>query len=538
MHAGSFRCSDDLSNHRAETTMKLPREASARRRSGRMAVATRADWFREPPESDGLARSLGALREKWWLIALCVGLAVGPTIVVASNIQKVYQANATMLVQPVPASDETLLGLGLPSASADPSRDVETISQLIRTPAVAERVRGDLGLEASARSLLKKIRAEPVAQSSIVNVAAKANSPGLAAQLANAFGQAAVAERTDRLHQQIDLVIPQLRDQIAQVPAGNDTTIQALTAKLQSLQTLRALPDPTLHLVSQAEPPTSPVSPSLKLRVAVAGLGGLILGIVMVLASQLFDTRLQTVDELRRYPLPILARIPIEHRRPFSGQRRPLRPDLISNRAMDSYNLLAASISDSWDEARGSSSVAITGPTPSDGKTTVALNLAASLSGAARGAVLIEGDARRPALGAATGLAPVHDVSSVIAGRVGLTDALVYSDYVDPPIRMVLQDTTRLPAAPLLTGEIVAKLVTQAELIADWVIFDAPPPTHVSDGLTVAKHSDIVLVVVRLGNTRVRDLEQLAELFAQQDITPLGFVVIGGRDQSAYYGPS
>lgn len=500
-----------------------------------MTVATQADWFSEPPESDGLARSLGALKAQWWLVALCVGLAVGATIVVASNIQKVYQASATMLVQPVPANDETLLGLGLPSASADPSRDVETISQLITTPAVADRVRIDLGLEASARSLLKMIRAEPVAQSNIVNIAAKAHSPDLAAQLANAFGGAAVAERTDRLHRQIDLVIPQLRGQIAQVPAGSDATIQALTAKLQSLQTLRALPDPTIHLESQAEPPSSPVSPSLKLSVAAAALGGLILGIGMVLVSQLFDTRLQTVDELRRYPLPILARIPIEHRRPFSGQsHHPLRPDSISNRTMDSYNLLAASISESWGEA----SVAITGPTPSDGKTTVALNLAASLSGIGRGAVLIEGDARRPALGAATRLAPVHGVSSVIAGGVGLTDALVHSYDVDPPIRMVLQDTTRLPAAPLLTGEIVVKLVSQAELIADWVIFDAPPPTHVSDGLTVAKHSDIVLVVVRLGNTRLRDLEQLAELFAQQDITPLGFVVIGGKDHSAYYGPS
>jgi polysaccharide biosynthesis transport protein len=502
-----------------------------------MAVATRADWFSEPSESDGLARSLGALRAKWWLIVLCVGLAVGATLVVVSNIQKVYQANATMLVQPVPSSDETLLGLGLPSASADPSRDVETIAQLIRTPAVAERVRSDLGLKASARSLLKDLRAEPVAQSNIVNVAAKAHSPDLAAAIANAFGRAAVAVRTDRLHQQIDLVLPGLRAQIAQSPK-NDPTTQTLTAKLESLQTLRALPDPTIHLESEAQPPSSPVSPRVKLSIVAAGLGGLILGIGMVLASQLFDTRLQTADELRRYPLPILARIPVEPRRPFSGQHRPLRPDAISDRARDSYDLLAASISESWGEARGGSSVAITGPTPSDGKTTVALNLAASLSGVGRGAVLIEGDARRPALGAATGLAPVHGVSSVIAGRVGLTDALVHSYYVDPAIRMVLQDTTRLPGASLLTGEMVAKLVGQAEQMADWVIFDAPPPTHVSDGLTLAKHSDIVLVIVRLGNTRLRDLEQLAELFAQQDITPLGFVVIGGKDHSGYYGPS
>jgi Mrp family chromosome partitioning ATPase len=503
-----------------------------------MAVATRADWFSEPPESDGLARSLGALRAKWWLVVLCVGLSVGTTIAVVSNVQKVYQANATMLVQPVPSSDETLLGLGLPSASADPSRDVETISQLIRTPAVAERARRDLGLKTSARSLLKEIRADPVAQSNVVNVAAKAHSADLAAALANAFGLAAVAERTDRLHRQIDLVVPRLREQIAQSPAGGDATIQALTAKLQSLLTLRALPDPTLHLESEASPPSSPVSPRVKLSIAAAGLGGLILGIGMVLASQLFDTRLQAVDELRRYPLPILARIPIESGRPFSAKHRPLRPDSMSNRARDAYNLLAASISESWGEAQGLSSVAITGPTPSDGKTTVALNLAASLSGVGRGAVLIEGDARRPALGAATGLEPVHSVSSVIAGRVALTDAIVQSYAVEPPIRMVLQDPSRHPTARVLTGEIVAKLASQAEPMADWVIFDAPPPTHVSDGLTVAKHSDIVLVVVRLGNTRLRDLEQLAELFAQQDITPLGFVVIGGKDHSGYYGPA
>ena len=45
---------------------------------------------------------------------------------------------------------------------------------------------------------------------------------------------------------------------------------------------------------------------------------------------------------------------------------------------------------------------------------------------------------------------------------------------------------------------------------------------------------DDVLVVVRMGRSNSRDMAELAEMLSQQDITPTGFVVLGGHARTGY----
>ena len=143
---------------------------------------------------------------------MCVALAA----TYVATTEREYEGAADLLVTPIPRTNTDLFGFGLVSESGDPIRDVETFARLITTPAVAERVRARLGLEGSAGSLLKRVSAEPVAQSSIVTITAKAGSPDAAALMANSFGEAAIAERTARLNAVLDSVIPRLRRQLTQ----------------------------------------------------------------------------------------------------------------------------------------------------------------------------------------------------------------------------------------------------------------------------------------------------------------------------------
>ena len=486
-----------------------------------------ADWVREAPPSQGLRLYLDILRTRFKLVLAIILLTVGSAAFLVTQTPKVYEAEADLLITPIPDHRETLFGLGLVTESGDPTRDAETISQLITTPLVAERARARLGVERPARSLLKDVTAEPVAQSSIVTVTARANDAEFAASLANIFAESAVAVRTERMHGLLDSVIPRLRRQLENVPPGEVRSRERLATTLRDLETLRLLPDPTLHLETRAAPPASPVSPRPLLTMIAALLAGLILSSGVVLGSRMLDTRVEREDDLRRYRIPILGRIPRWRRH----GRAPLRQEDVPLTTRQAFQRLASTL-----EARaapGSRSIFVTGPGPGEGKTTTAIQLAGALAATNEQVILIEGDWRRPALAEALGIAPPHGLRDVLGGRVSLHDALVDVDAF-PGVRVLTRepggDGTFAPVSP----EDADRVIRETRLETNWLIFDGPPLTDAPDWLPVVNRVASVLLVVHLGRTRTQDLAELAELLSEHEITPEGFIVVGGKPRPVY----
>jgi hypothetical protein len=54
------------------------------------------------------------------------------------------------------------------------------------------------------------------------------------------------------------------------------------------------------------------------------------------------------------------------------------------------------------------------------------------------------------------------------------------------------------------------------------------------DWLPVVNRVARVVLVVRLGRTRTRELAELAELLREYGVTPEGFIVIGGKPRPVY----
>lgn len=491
-----------------------------------------AKWFVPESESEGLPRYFDLLRSKVWFILLVVAICVAGALLYLSVTDKVYSAHSDLLISPVSGDNPDLLGLGLITQSSDPTRDVETASRLITTPSVASRVKVALNSSESERSLLKHINVVPVAQSNVVTITAQANDPQFAAQLADAFGEAAVADRTQKMHDELASIIPRLRNQIRQMPPSQQADAATLVDRLRTLESMVAIDDPTIRLDSRATVPSSAISPRPKLTVVAAILAGLILGSAFALGSQLFDPRLHGEEQLRRYRLPILARVPGERKR-LRNKGKPLTAEQMSLQALDAYRLLAGTLAaESGDENHGHS-VVVTGPTPGDGKTTTSINLAAAIGAMQKDVVLVDGDSRRPTVDKALDIEARYGLTSVLAGRVELKDALVPIDRSRSRFKALLQVGAEVQS--FMSAAVADRFLGQLERSADWLVFDAPALNHVPDALPIVPRADHVLLVVRLGHTRLRELEEIGELLSQQGVTPDGFVVVGKKPKRGGY---
>ena len=497
------------------------------------------DWLHPPGEQAGLRFYVEVLRERIWIVVIAVLITLVTAGAYLLTADKVYEATADLLITPVPSEDPVLARLGLPRASNDPTRDVETAAALATSIDVAERAQEELGSDKPPRSLQADVTAEPVASSNLVSITAGAPTPEDAAELANAFANGMITDRTDALQAQIDQILPQLEDRLrtARTGVSTDATGLSLDVELKTqiaqLEVLRAGSDPTVRVETEAVPPTRAASPRPMLTVVGALIAGLVLGVAGAFAAQTLDPRLRREEQLRsRYQLPILARVP----RDVSRRDLPLGPNAISPPTKEAYRTLRANISAARRNPAESQSVLVTGSAPAEGKTSTALNLAASLALAGDRVILIEADLRRPAIGKTLGLTVDRGIVGTLLEDVSLDDALITTTPFGPNLGLLLADYTGAWMSELYSLHAAQRLLEDAKARADYVIVDSPPMTAVVDTLPLARTVDEVLVVSRIGVTRLDKLQELAELLAANDIVPIGFALVGtSRPESDYY---
>jgi len=173
---------------------------------------------------------------------------------------------------------------------------------------------------------------------------------------------------------------------------------------------------------------------------------------------------------------------------------------------------------------RSISTLLVTSPTPEDGKSTIASNLAVIMAQNGIKTVILDTDMRKPM---------IHTLMK-LSNRRGVGDLFVDSQVnLDGNLRETQIAGLRAitsgkkppnPAELLGSGkmiEIINKIKAQAEVI----ILDSPPLLAVTDAAVLATRVDGVLLVVKPGETKLAACKQAVEQLQKVGANILGVIL-------------
>jgi capsular exopolysaccharide synthesis family protein len=421
---------------------------------------------------------LRILGKRWILVVAltALGLAVGLTMTALTP--PVYQANAQLFVSVQAGTDVSDLNQG----NSFSQQRVRSYADIVTSPRVTQPVVRQLGLAITPDQLAGQISAEAPANTVLINIAARDRVPAQAAKIADA-----VARR-------FSVVVEELER-----PDGSEKA------------------PVRLGITQQARVPDTPVAPKPLVNLALGLVAGMSLGVGLAVLRETLDTSVKSSQDLTRAAqVPTLGTIVFDRQTTMNTVATDADPH--GSRA-EAFRQLRTNLRfvDVDNQPR---LIVVTSPVSNEGKTSTAINLAASLVEAGTSVCLIDGDLRRPSVAKALGL--VHDagLTSVLIGQAGLEQVM---QRAGPNFAVLTSGPIPPNPSELLASVQMGLLLQEAAKLYDIVIVDTPPLLPVTDGAVLASQADGALLVVRTGKT-TRD--QVAR--AADTLHKVGARVLGG----------
>lgn len=225
-----------------------------------------------------LSGYFAVLRRWWWTLIVAVWVAGLAGFVLGSQVAPTYETRIRLLVGPINTDIETLRAAG---------QLVQTYSELTTSQPLLESVTRELALPLSTGELRSRIRSTADDVTRLLTIRVVDEDPDRAVAIASTLGE-----------------------ELIQLAAGGV-----------------GRPEGELATVDFPETPVDPIAPQMSLIVLLAGLGGLVTAIVVVLLVEYLSDSLRGRDDLERLvPAPFLGQATLEETAAARTNRR-LPPD-------------------------------------------------------------------------------------------------------------------------------------------------------------------------------------------------------------------
>ena len=335
------------------------------------------------------------------------------------------------------------------------------------------------------------------------------------------------------------------------------TQYEQLFSKQQQLQVDISLKRGEAELVAEAELPTAPYTPKPARDAVLGAIVGLLLGLGIAFLREQLNDKVRSREELEELTgAAVIAEIPFDEEQAKAPSSIPVleRPN---SALAESVRALRTSVQFLGVETPIRRLV-LTSPTPGDGKTMVAVNLAVAYAQAGYETILVSADLRRPRLnemfddlppgeGLTTLIAQLARVprirtknngsngsnGSVTPGSGAESDPALRQELVwKSLLRCPIPNLLLLPSGPtppnpseLLASKTCEEVFDALNEVADILIIDSPPVLAVTDAVIIGAKADGVIVVSSIGKTKRADSLRAHQTLDGANVRILGSLV-------------
>ncbi len=332
--------------------------------------------------------------------------------------------------------------------------------------------------------------------------------------------------------------LPAVEQQLLQLERDRkvkETLYSVLLEKLEETMISEAGVIGRATIIDPAITPTVPVKPNKKLTLAVGGVLGIFLGILMVFLREAFDKTISDEEYVKQVlkDAPVLGRIP-EVEFPESSERPELVViNLPTSPQAEALKLTATNIEYSTTPAP--KIIAITSSGPGEGKTFIAANIALSYAQNGVKTLLLDFDMRKPRIEKVLGIERIN---------VGVSNHILKDVPLDRIITKYQENLDIIPVGPippnptaLLASKKLEELVATLRTMYDRIVIDLPPILAAADALIVSKLVDGLVLVIRAGKTQKSSLKVAFENIVTSSSKLLGSVInaINANQRGYYY---